>query len=158
MINDLVTQQYRRSDQGFQRGNFRVRGDSLEVWPAHLEDRAWRLSFFGEELESIAEFDPLTGKKGASLTQVRVFANSHYVTPGPTMKQATEAIRFELTERLRRELTREHRQAILEIKRFYHSQDRLRDGLSMQIYLAVLNHGVRSVAAFQKHLEAAAPV
>ena len=100
VINDLVTQQYRRSDQGFQRGNFRVRGDSLEVWPAHLEDRAWRLSFFGEELESIAEFDPLTGGRTDSLDQVRVYANSHYVTPRPTLQQAIKGIREELRQRL----------------------------------------------------------
>ena len=100
VINDLVTQQYRRSDQGFQRGNFRVRGDSLEVWPAHLEDRAWRLSFFGEELESIAEFDPLTGARTNSLGQVRVYANSHYVTPRPTLQQAIKGIREELRQRL----------------------------------------------------------
>src|SRR3546814_19684420 len=68
-------------------------------FPAHYEDMAWRVSFFGDEIEEIAEFDPLTGKKGATLEKVRVYANSHYVTPGPTMKQATEAIRFELTER-----------------------------------------------------------
>ena len=67
VISDLVTQQYRRNDAGFQRGNFRVRGDSLEIWPAHLEDRAWRLSFFGDELESIHEFDPLTGARTDSL-------------------------------------------------------------------------------------------
>ena len=63
IIRELITQQYRRNDAGFQRGAFRVRGDSLEIWPAHLEDRAWKLSFFGEELESIDEFDPLTGEK-----------------------------------------------------------------------------------------------
>ena len=83
VIGDLVTQQYRRNDAGFQRGNFRVRGDSLEIWPAHLEDRAWRLSFFGDEIEQIAEFDPLTGARTADLHRVRVYANSHYVTPAP---------------------------------------------------------------------------
>jgi excinuclease ABC subunit B len=77
-----------------------VRGDSLEVWPAHLEDRAWRLSFFGEELESIVEFDPLTGVKTDSFAQIRIYANSHYVTPRPTMQQATKAIKFELQQRL----------------------------------------------------------
>lgn len=100
VINDFVTQQYRRSDAGFQRGNFRVRGDSLEIWPAHLEDRAWRLSFFGEELESIQEFDPLTGARTEQLKQVRVYANSHYVTPRPTLNQASKAIRDELRARL----------------------------------------------------------
>ncbi|MBU1756016.1 MAG: DEAD/DEAH box helicase family protein, partial [Alphaproteobacteria bacterium] len=101
LIRKLVALQYKRNDVAFARGNFRVRGDSLEIYPSHYEDIAWRIGFFGDEIEDIAEFDPLTGKKGASLEKVRVYANSHYVTPGPTMKQAAEAIRFELTERLK---------------------------------------------------------
>jgi len=101
IIRKLVALQYKRNDAAFARGNFRVRGDNLELFPSHLEDTAWRISFFGDDIEEIAEFDPLTGKKGASLDKVRVYANSHYVTPGPTMKQASEAIRFELTERLK---------------------------------------------------------
>ncbi|MBP7241847.1 excinuclease ABC subunit UvrB [Amaricoccus sp.] len=100
VIAGLVEQQYRRADVGFQRGAFRVRGDSLEIWPAHLEDRAWRLSFFGEELESIAEFDPLTGARTDVLDRVRVYANSHYVTPRHTLAQATRNIREELRLRL----------------------------------------------------------
>lgn len=101
IIRKLVALQYKRNDVAFSRGNFRVRGDNLELFPSHLEDVAWRISFFGDEIEEIAEFDPLTGKKGAVLPKVRVYANSHYVTPGPTMRQASEAIRFELTERLK---------------------------------------------------------
>ncbi len=101
IIRKLVALQYKRNDAAFARGNFRVRGDNLEIFPSHYEDMAWRISFFGDEIEEIAEFDPLTGKKGASLGNVRVYANSHYVTPGPTMKQAAAAIRFELTERLK---------------------------------------------------------
>ncbi|MGR1581316.1 excinuclease ABC subunit UvrB [Thalassobius sp. S69A] len=100
VIADLVAQQYRRNDQGFQRGSFRVRGDVLEIWPAHLEDRAWRLSFFGEELEAITEFDPLTGQKTDDFEQIRVYANSHYVTPKPTMQQAIQGIKKELRQRL----------------------------------------------------------
>ncbi len=100
VIADLVAQQYRRNDQAFQRGSFRVRGDSLELWPAHLEDRAWRLSFFGEELESIQEFDPLTGQRTDSLDRIRVYANSHYVTPRPTLQQAIKGIKEELRTRL----------------------------------------------------------
>ncbi len=102
VMADLVAQQYRRNDAAFQRGSFRVRGDSLEIWPAHLEDRGWRLSFFGEELESITEFDTLTGQKTASLEQVRVYANSHYVTPRPTLQQAIKGIKAELIETLAR--------------------------------------------------------
>ena len=100
VMADLVAQAYRRNDQGFARGAFRVRGDSLEIWPAHLEDRAWKLSFFGEELESITEFDPLTGEKTDTMEQIRVYANSHYVTPKPTMQQAIQGIRKELRIRL----------------------------------------------------------
>ena len=101
VMGDLVAQQYRRNDAGFQRGSFRVRGDSLEIWPAHLDDRAWRLSFFGNELESITEFDPLTGHKTDSFERVRVYANSHYVTPRPTLQQAIRGIKQELTQRLK---------------------------------------------------------
>ena len=101
LIRKLVALQYKRNDMGFARGNFRVRGDNLEIFPSHYEDTAWRVSFFGDEIEEIAEFDPLTGQTGAKLNGVRIYANSHYVTPGPTMKQASEAIRFELTERLK---------------------------------------------------------
>ena len=100
IMADLVAQQYRRNDQAFQRGSFRVRGDSLENWPAHLDDRAWKLSFFGDELEAIVEFDPLTGQRCASMERVRVYANSHYVTPKPTMQQAVINIKKELRQRL----------------------------------------------------------
>ena len=100
VMAELTAQAYRRNDQAFTRGSFRVRGDSLEVWPAHLDDRAWRFSFFGEELESIVEFDPLTGAKTDNFKQIRIYANSHYVTPRPTMQQATKGIKFELQQRL----------------------------------------------------------
>ncbi len=101
VIRKLVSLQYKRNDAGFSRGNFRVKGDNLEIFPSHYEDTAWRVSFFGDDIEEIVEFDPLTGKKVASLDYVRVYANSHYVTPGPTLKQAMEAIKFELQERLK---------------------------------------------------------
>ncbi|WP_146590037.1 excinuclease ABC subunit UvrB [Puniceibacterium confluentis] len=100
IMADLIAQQYKRNDQAFQRGSFRVRGDSLEIFPAHLEDRAWKLSFFGEELESITEFDPLTGEKTGTFERIRVYANSHYVTPKPTMTQAIISIKKELRQRL----------------------------------------------------------
>ncbi|WP_411890123.1 excinuclease ABC subunit UvrB [Yoonia sp. SDW83-1] len=100
IMADLIAQQYKRNDQAFQRGSFRVRGDSLEVWPAHLDDRAWKLSFFGEELENITEFDPLTGEKTDTFEKIRIYANSHYVTPRPTMQQAIQGIKKELRIRL----------------------------------------------------------
>ncbi|MCF6315584.1 MAG: excinuclease ABC subunit UvrB [Marinosulfonomonas sp.] len=100
MMQGLIAQQYKRSDNAFARGTFRVRGDSLEIWPSHLEDRGWRLSFFGDELEGITEFDTLTGAKTAKLDKVRVYANSHYVTPRPTLLQAIKHIKEELHHRL----------------------------------------------------------
>lgn len=100
VINNLVEQQYRRNDTFFQRGCFRVRGDIVEIWPAHYEDRAWRLSFFGDEVETVQEFDPLTGEVFDNLDQIRVYANSHYVTPRPTVLQAIENIKVELRHRL----------------------------------------------------------
>ncbi len=100
VMADLVAQQYKRNDQAFQRGSFRVRGDTLEIFPAHLEDRAWKLSFFGEELEAITEFDPLTGERTGAFEQIRVYANSHYVTPKPTLNQAVISIKQELKRRL----------------------------------------------------------
>lgn len=100
IMAELVAQQYKRNDNAFQRGTFRVRGDSLELWPAHLDDRAWRLSFFGEELEAIYEFDPLLGDRTDTLEKVRVYANSHYVTPRPTLNQAIKNIKIEQKQRL----------------------------------------------------------
>ena len=101
IMRKLVALQYKRNDTNFVRGSFRVRGDTLELYPSHLEDMAWRISFFGDEIEEIAEFDPLTGERGAKMDSVKIYANSHYVTPGPTMKQATHAIKHELAERLK---------------------------------------------------------
>jgi excinuclease ABC subunit B len=100
LIADLVALQYKRSMSDFSRGLFRVRGDSFEIFPAHYEDRAWRIGFFGDEIESIVEFDPLTGKKTQDLEFVKVYANSHYVTPRPTLVQSIKAIKEELKGRL----------------------------------------------------------
>ncbi len=100
LIADLVTLQYRRVSADFIRGTFRVRGDTIDVFPAHYEDRAWRINFFGDEVESIHEFDPLTGKKTVDLEFVKVYANSHYVTPRPTLLQSVKGIKDELRLRL----------------------------------------------------------
>jgi excinuclease ABC subunit B len=100
LLADLVALHYRRNDQNFLRGSFRVRGDTVELFPSHLEDRAWRFCFFGDEIEQIAEFDPLTGQKTADLPAVKVYANSHYVTPKPTLEQAVRGIKEELRSRL----------------------------------------------------------
>ncbi len=100
LIADLVALQYKRTSGDFSRGTFRVRGDTIEIFPAHYEDRAWRVGFFGDEVEAIAEFDPLTGKKSADLAAIKLYANSHYVTPRPTLIQAIDGIKRELKQRL----------------------------------------------------------
>src|SRR5690349_20093439 len=100
LMGDLVALQYKRNDQAFERGSFRRRGDTIETFPAHYEDRAWRISLFGDEIEAISEFDPLTGKKTADLKGVKIYANSHYVTPRPTLRQAINQIKDELRDRL----------------------------------------------------------
>ncbi len=100
LMKRLVDLQYQRNDASFYRGAFRVRGDVLEVYPSHMEDRAWRMSFFGDELEAIWEIDPLTGDKIAALEEVMIYPNSHYVTPRPTLLQALPGIKAELKERL----------------------------------------------------------
>ncbi len=98
LLADLVALQYRRNDAAFARGCFRARGDIIEIFPAHYEDRAWRVSMFGDEIESIDEFDPLTGQKSGPLEKVFVYANSHYVTPRPTLNQAMDKISAELAQ------------------------------------------------------------
>jgi excinuclease ABC subunit B len=100
LIADLVALQYKRTLQDFSRGTFRVRGDAVDIFPAHYEDRAWRIILFGDEVESIMEFDPLTGRNTDALTFVKVYANSHYVTPRPTLLQAIAGIKQELRWRL----------------------------------------------------------
>jgi excinuclease ABC subunit B len=100
LLADLVAQQYKRREMDFQRGSFRVRGDTIEIFPAHLEDAAWRISMFGDEIDAITEFDPLTGQKTGDLKSVKIYANSHYVTPRPTLNGAIKAIREELKLRL----------------------------------------------------------
>ena len=100
LLANLVALQYRRNEASFTRGAFRVRGDTVELFPAHYEDRGWRISMFGDEVEAIHEFDPLTGQKTAELEAVKVYANSHYVTPRPTLAQAMKGIKDELRQRL----------------------------------------------------------
>jgi excinuclease ABC subunit B len=100
LIADLVATQYKRTAADFSRGTFRVRGDCIDIFPAHYEDRAWRVNLFGDEVESIHEFDPLTGQKTDELEFVKIYANSHYVTPRPTLIQAIQGIKAELKWRL----------------------------------------------------------
>jgi len=98
-MGELVALQYARNDLAFQRGTFRVRGDTIEIFPAHYDDMAWRVDFFGDEIDSIVEFDPLTGRTGRKLDKVRIYANSHYVTPRPTVQSAIKGIKSELAIR-----------------------------------------------------------
>ncbi len=100
ILRDLVELQYRRNDANFYRGTVRARGDTLEIWPAHLDERAWRITLFGDEIESIYEFDPLTGQKADPLERIKVYANSHYITPKPSLQQAAKTIQVELKARL----------------------------------------------------------
>jgi excinuclease ABC subunit B len=100
LLKELVALQYQRNDMAFQRGTFRVRGDGVEIFPAHMEDRAWRLSFFDDDLESIVEIDALTGEKQGTLDAITIYANSHYVTPRPTLLQALEQIKIDLKDRI----------------------------------------------------------
>jgi excinuclease ABC subunit B len=100
LLARLVALQYRRNDEAFSRGCFRARGDTVDIFPAHYEDRAWRVTLFGDEVDSIFEFDPLTGRNAAELETVKIYANSHYVTPRPTLAQAVKGIREELRQRL----------------------------------------------------------
>ena len=100
LLRALVELQYKRNDLDLHRGTFRARGNSIEIFPAHLEDRAWRMSLFGDEIESVVEFDPLTGERTDNLERIKLYPNSHYVTPKPTLAEAAEQIKVELKERL----------------------------------------------------------
>jgi excinuclease ABC subunit B len=102
LVKGLVEQQYRRNDAAFQRGTFRLRGETVDIWPSHLEDRAWRVSLFGDEVEALREFDPLTGEIVGELERVAIYANSHYITPRPTLQQAIRDIKVELRQELER--------------------------------------------------------
>ena len=114
LLRQLVSLQYKRNDIDFYRGTFRAKGDVIEIFPSHYEDRAWKISLFGDEVESIMEVDSLTGQKTSSLEAIKVYANSHYVTPGPTLQQAIQGIKIELKERLE-ELRKENK--LLEAQR-----------------------------------------
>jgi excinuclease ABC subunit B len=114
LAKGLVDLQYRRNDTAFQRGTFRLRGDSVDIFPSQYEDRAWRVTLFGDDIEAIHEFDPLTGERTGELDSITVYANSHYVTPRPTLTQAIGRIKEELKERLA-ELTAEGK--LLEVER-----------------------------------------
>ena len=102
IIKGLVELQYKRNDQNFYRGSFRVRGENIEIFPSHLEDRAWRISLDDEKIVSLKEFDPLTGDKTEDLNIIKIYANSHYITPRPTVQQAIKEIKAELVTTLKK--------------------------------------------------------
>ena len=102
LIRAFINLQYKRNDQNFFRGTFRVRGENLEIFPSHLEDRAWRISLDLNKLEKIEEFDPLTGDKTNDYSIIKIYANSHYITPKPTIEQAIRQIKSELAETLKK--------------------------------------------------------
>tara|TARA_Y100000590_G_scaffold424833_1_gene532197 strand:- start:15831 stop:17840 length:2010 start_codon:yes stop_codon:yes gene_type:complete len=100
LIKKLIQLQYSRNDINFHRGSFRLRGDIIELFPSHFDDKAWRISFFGDEIDGIEEFDPLTGEIYGKIKEIKIFANSHYVTPKPTLDRAVKQIKYDLNERL----------------------------------------------------------
>jgi excinuclease ABC subunit B len=147
LLAKLVELQYRRNDIGFGRGDFRVRGDTVELFPAHLEDRAWRFIMFGDDIEQIVEIDPLTGEKGAVLDAVKIYANSHYVTPKPTLTQAVEKIKVELKQRLAELLAQGK---LLE-------EQRLRERTTFDIEMMMATGSCSGIENYSRYLTGRAP-
>ncbi len=147
LLAKLVTLQYRRNDLGFGRGDFRVRGDTVEVFPAHLDDCAWRLTLFDDTLESVTAFDPLTGERGAKLGSVKLYANSHYVTPKPSLDQAAQAIKRDLKIRLE-ELLQEGK--LLE-------EQRLRERVTFDLEMMAATGSCAGIENYSRYLTGRAP-
>ncbi len=147
LLAAFVELQYRRNDVGFGRGDFRARGDTIELFPAHLEDRAWRFTLFGDEIEKIVEIDPLTGEKGTSLEAVKVYANSHYVTPKPTLEQAVQNIKVELKTRL----------AELLVEGKLLEEQRLRERTNFDIEMVLATGSCAGIENYSRFLTGRAP-
>ncbi|NDC56492.1 MAG: excinuclease ABC subunit UvrB, partial [Alphaproteobacteria bacterium] len=147
VMAELVKLQYRRNDMAFGRGDFRVRGDTLELFPAHLDDAAWRLNFFGNDLEEIVEIDALTGKKGARFDAVKIYANSHYITPKPTLEQAIKNIKVELKERLAQ---------LLADKKLLEEQ-RLRERTQFDLEMMLATGSCAGIENYSRYLTGRAP-
>ncbi|MDD3289019.1 MAG: excinuclease ABC subunit UvrB [Alphaproteobacteria bacterium] len=147
ILASFVELQYKRNDIGFGRGDFRVRGDTIEIFPAHLEDRAWRFSLFGDEIEKISEFDPLTGEKGAALNVVKIYANSHYVTPKPTLEQAVKQIKIDLKEQLAKLLAEGK---LLE-------EQRLRERVQFDVEMMLATGSCSGIENYSRYLTGRAP-
>lgn len=147
LITRLVELSYKRNDVDFQRGRFRVRGDILEIFPAHLSDRAWRLSFFGDGLEAIYEIDPLTGEKILSLSDIKIFPNSHYVTPKPTLAQAIKEIQKDLIQRI----------AELESEGKFVEAQRLQQRITFDIEMLTTTGMCHGIENYSRYLTGRAP-
>ncbi len=147
LLSALVELQYKRNDIGFGRGDFRVKGDTIEIFPAHLESMAWRLSLFGDEIEKIVEIDPLTGEKGKVLEGVKLYANSHYVTPKLTLEQAAAQIKIDLKERLA-ELTAQGK--LLE-------EQRLRERVMFDLEMMLATGSCSGIENYSRYLTGRAP-
>ncbi|MBV8061282.1 MAG: excinuclease ABC subunit UvrB [Alphaproteobacteria bacterium] len=147
LLGGLVELQYHRNDIGFGRGDFRVRGDTIEIFPAHLEDRAWRLSLFDDVIESITEIDPLTGDKGATLDAIKIYANSHYVTPKPTLAQAVEQIKIDLRDQCEKFLAEGK---LLE-------EQRLRERTTFDIEMITATGSCAGIENYSRYLTGRAP-
>lgn len=142
LLSSFVELHYKRNDIGFGRGSFRVKGDTVELFPAHLEDRAWRFSFFGDEIEEIIEIDPLTGQKGKKLEGVKIYANSHYVTPKPTLEQAVLQIKEELKEQL----------AILTSQGKLLEEQRLRERITFDMEMMLATGSCSGIENYSRYL------
>ena len=142
LLRKMVELQYKRNDIAFVRGSFRAKGDVVEIFPAHYQDRAWRFSFFGDELESIFEVDSLTGVKIKPLTNVRIYANSHHVTPGPTIDQAIKNIKIELKERLQ----------ILELEGKLLEHQRLRERVTFDLEMMISTGMCAGIENYSRYL------
>ncbi len=143
----LVELQYRRNDAAFQRGTFRLRGEIVDLYPSHLEDRAWRIALFGDEIEAIREFDPLTGEVTATLEEINIYANSHYVTPRPALTQAVASIKIELQERLK-QFTAEGK--LLEV-------ERLQQRTTFDIEMIETTGSCKSIENYSRYLSGRRP-
>ena len=147
LLNRLVDLQYTRNNIAFGRGTFRAQGDTVEIFPAHLDDRAWRISMFGDEIEKITEFDPLTGQKTETLSGIKVYANSHYVTPKPTVNQALQQIKQDLKTRIE-EFTAEGK--LLEAQR-------IEQRTQFDIEMLMATGSCQGIENYSRHLSGRAP-
>ena len=138
----LVELQYKRNDTIHTRGTFRNRGDILEIFPSHYEDKSWRISFYGDEIESIDEFDPFLGTISANLEEVTIYANSHYVTPKPSLNRAVEKIRVELAERIK----------YFESKKLYIEAQRIEQRTNFDLEMIAATGSCSGIENYSRHL------